>query len=342
MTTKPSPRRSSQSLFASVGQLFKARETVLVLLIAAIALFLSVYTESFTRTGNLRALLLGLSAIAIIAAGMTVALVSGGFDLSVGSVFALGGVVGALVAKSGADPLLALLAGVLTGTLVGLINGLIITKVGINPFITTLGMMGVARGATFVITQGSPVGGLPEAFRTIGQGSTLGVPNPVLIALVVIIVMDFLMRRAAIMRNIYYIGGNETAARLSGIPVDRLKIGVYMLSSTFAAFAGVISVSRFAVASPAEGLGFELLAISAAVIGGASLAGGQGTVLGALLGVLLVSLANNGMVLFRVPVYWQQLVSGLILLLAVGFDTIAQRLRNRQKGVIKRKEASMT
>lgn len=335
MTTKPSTGRRGPSLFVSLGQLFKARETVLVLLIAAIALFLSIYTESFTRTGNLRALLLGLSSIAIIATGMTVALVSGGFDLSVGSVFALGGVVGALVARGGADPLVALLAGMLTGTLVGLINGLIITKVGINPLITTLGMMGVARGATFVITQGSPVGGLPESFRAIGQGSTLGIPNPVLIALVVIVVMDFLMRRAALMRNIYYVGGNETAARLSGIPVDRLKIGVYMLSGTFAAFSGVISVSRFAVASPSEGLGFELMAISAAVIGGASLAGGQGTVFGALLGVLLVSLANNGMVLLRVPVYWQQLVSGLILLLAVGFDTITQRLRTRQKGVIK-------
>jgi len=341
MITKATKRQGS-SLFASLGQLFKARETVLVLLIAAIAIFLSLYTESFTRTGNLRALLLGLSSIAIIATGMTVALVSGGFDLSVGSVFALGGVVGALVARGGADPLMALLAGVLTGTLVGLINGLIITKVGINPLITTLGMMGVARGATFVITQGSPVGGLPETFRAIGQGSTLGIPNPVLIALIVIIVMDFLMRRAAIMRNVYYVGGNENAARLSGIPVDRLKIGVYMLSGTFAAFAGVISVSRFAVASPSEGLGFELMAISAAVIGGASLAGGQGTVFGALLGVLLVSLANNGMVLLRVPVYWQQLVSGLILLLAVGFDTITQRLRARQKGVIKQPTKNTT
>ena len=341
MITKATKRQGS-SLFASLGQLFKARETVLVLLIAAIAIFLSLYTESFTRTGNLRALLLGLSSIAIIATGMTVALVSGGFDLSVGSVFALGGVVGALVARGGADPLMALLAGVLTGTLVGLINGLIITKVGINPLITTLGMMGVARGATFVITQGSPVGGLPETFRAIGQGSTLGIPNPVLIALIVIIVMDFLMRRAAIMRNVYYVGGNENAARLSGIPVDRLKIGVYMLSGTFAAFAGVISVSRFAVASPSEGLGFELMAISAAVIGGASLAGGQGTVFGALLGVLLVSLANNGMVLLRVPVYWQRLVSGLILLLAVGFDTITQRLRARQKGVIKQPTKNTT
>lgn len=335
LTTQSPATANRHPLLRSLAQLLRAREVVLLLLIGIMVLFLSVYTPSFLRVGNLRALLLGLTSITIIATGMTVALVSGGFDLSVGSVFALGGVVAATTVRAGGTPLAALLGGTAIGALVGLINGLLITKIGINPLITTLGTMGVARGAAYVITEGSPLGGLPASFRAIGQGSLLGIPNPVIIAALIVVTMDFFMRRAAIMRNVYYLGGNEVAARLSGIRVDWLKTGVYVLSGTFAAFAGVIAVSRFAVASPAEGMGFELLAISAAVIGGASLAGGQGTVAGALLGVLLVSLVNNGMVLLRVPVYWQQLISGLILLIAVGFDTITQRLRQRQKVIAK-------
>jgi len=163
----------------------------------------------------------------------------------------------------------------------------------------------------------------------LGQGKTLGVANLILIALLVVLIGDILMRRSALFRQIYYVGGNPDAARLSGINVDRITIGVYALSGLLAALAGVLSVSRFTVADPGSGTGEELRLIAACIIGGASLKGGKGTVLGGLLGLIFVGFINNGMVLLRVPVYWQNLAMGIILLLAVGFDTFSQRYQVR-------------
>jgi ribose transport system permease protein len=261
--------------------------------------------------------------------GMTAALVSGGFDLSVGSVFAMGGVTAAVALRGGVPIWLSMLLGVGVGSVAGMLNGLLITKVNINPFITTLGMMSIARGVGLAITEGSPVASLPQEFFVFGQGKTFDISNLILIALVIVLVGDVLMRRSVWFRQIYYVGGNPDAARLSGINVDRVTIGVYMISGLLAALAGVLSVSRFTVADPAAGTGEELRLIAACIIGGASLKGGKGTVLGGLLGLIFVGFINNGMVLLRVPVYWQNLAMGIILLLAVGFDTLSQRIQAR-------------
>jgi ribose transport system permease protein len=273
--------------------------------------------------------MLGFATSAIIVVGMTSALVSGGFDLSVGSVFALGGVTAAIALRADIPIGLSILIGVGVGMLAGFITGTLITRAGINPFIATLGMMSIARGAGYAITEGSPLANLPKDFFVYGQGQILGVPNLVVIAFLIVIIGDILMRRASLFRQIYYVGGNEDAARLSGINVNRVKLGVYTLSGLLAALAGVLSVSRFTVADPGAGTGEELRIIAACIIGGSSLQGGKGTVFGGLLGLIFVGFINNGMVLLRVPVYWQTLAMGAILLLAVGFDTLSQRLQQR-------------
>lgn len=313
-------------------QLVRVREFTLVAMIIIIALGLEVITGRFFTPLNINAISLGFSTSAVIVFGMTMALVSGGFDLSVGSVFALGGVVTASALRADVPIPLSILAGVGVGLIAGFINGVLITKVKINPFITTLGMMGIARGASLAVTRGTTLAGLPEPFFVYGQGQTFNIFNLIIIAFFIIIVGDILMRRSSIFRQIYYVGGNEEAARLSGINVDRVKIAVYTLSAMFAALAGILSVSRFTVADPGAATGEELRIIAACIIGGCSLQGGRGTVIGGLFGLIFVGLINNGMILLRVPVYWQQLSMGIVLLLAVGFDTLSQRWQFRPRG----------
>lgn len=313
-------------------RLLRAREFALILMIIVIGVTLHLLTNRFFTTPNLNAIALGFATSAIIVFGMTAALVSGGFDLSVGSVFAVGGVSVALALRAGLPIPIAFLCGVGVGVLAGLINGLLITKIQINPFITTLGMLGIARGVSLAITEGRPIPVRNEDFLIYGQGKIAEIPNLILIALLVIFVGDFLMRRSAIFRQIYFVGGNEEAARLSGINVDRVKIAVYTMSGMLAALAGVLSVSRFTVADPGTGNGEELRIIAACIIGGCSLSGGKGTVIGGLLGLIFVGFINNGMILLQVPVYWQQLTMGIVLLLAVGFDTLSQRWQSRSRG----------
>jgi ribose transport system permease protein len=315
-----------------VMRMLRAREFTLVAMIIIVGIALQLITGRFFTVPNLNAISLGFATSAIIVVGMTAALVSGGFDLSVGSVFAMGGVITATALRADLSIPIAMLLGIGSGALAGLINGLLITKVEINPFITTLGMMGIARGISLAITGGTTIAGLPPEFYVYGQGKTLDIPNLILIALVAILIGDVLMRRSSAFRQIYYVGGNEEAARLSGINVDRTKIGVYLLSGCLAALAGVLSVSRFTVADPGTGMGEELRIIAACIIGGCSLRGGKGTVIGGLFGLIFVGFINNAMILLRVPVYWQQLTMGVVLLLAVGFDTFSQRWQLRSRG----------
>jgi ribose transport system permease protein len=307
----------------------RLREFSLIVMIVLIGLILQAATGRFLTTANLNAITLGFATSAIIVVGMTAALVSGGFDLSVGSVFAMGGVSAAIALRAGLGIIPSTIIGVLAGLLAGAVTGLLITRARINPFISTLGMMGIARGAGYAITEGSPLANLPSEFFVFGQGRTLDIPNLIIIAFIIVAVGDILMRRSSLFRQIYYVGGNEDAARLSGINVDRIKLGVYTLSGMLAALAGVLSVSRFTVADPGTGTGEELRIIAACIIGGCSLQGGKGTVFGGLLGLIFVGFINNGMVLLRVPVYWQTLAMGVILLLAVGFDTFSQRFQQR-------------
>jgi ribose transport system permease protein len=213
-----------------------------------------------------------------------------------------------------------------------LINGYFIGKVGLNPLITTLGMMGIARGAAYVVTQGSPISlfGVPKSFEFIGSGRMAGIPVIVIFFIIIAAIGDFLMRRSEPMRKVFYTGSNEKAALLSGINTGNVKMGVYLLTALLAACAGILSLARFTVATPTAGIGAELRVISAAVIGGASLSGGEGTILGAVLGVILLNIINNGLILMNVSVYWQDLIGGAILLVAVTVDLLTHRKKIRK------------
>ena len=306
-------------------RLTQFREFMIVVVILRAAVAMSCASKDFRTPGNVLAMLLGLSVESIVAIGMTILLVSGGFDLSVGSTVAFTGAVTAMCLVAGAPVPVAVAAGLALGVLIGLINGVIIAKIGINPFITTLGMMSVVRGALLVVTGGKNISGLPESFTVIGQGQMIGIQYPIVIAAVLVVIGDLLLRKSRFFRQNYYLGGNEKAAILSGIAVDRLKIFNYALTGFLAALAGVVMTARFGSASVTSGTGLELRVISAVIIGGASLQGGEGTVLGSFLGSLLMAIIVGSLTLLGVNVYWTQLVIGATLLIAVLIDTLGKR-----------------
>jgi len=320
----------SSNLKTILKKIMGFREITLIFIIIVISAILSVLSPNFLTSGNLITTALGLAADGILAIGMTIVLVSGGVDLSVGSVLGLAAVIaGGLYLNFGINPWLGSIIALVFCVLIGLFNGYFISRIGIPPLIVTLAMMGIARGAAYVLTQGSPLSlyGNLKGFEFLGQGKILGMPFFIIFFVVLVFIFDFLMRKSAPFRLVYYVGSNENAARLSGIDVHKVKIGVYILMAVLSGIAGIITLSRFSVAAPTAGTGSELNAISACVIGGASLAGGEGTVLGAILGTILVGIINNGLVLLNVSVYWQNLVSGVILIAAVTIDYLTHQKR---------------
>ena len=300
------------------------REGTLILIILFVCVIMSFVSPFFMTWPNIKAILLSFSTEGIVVVGMTIILVVGGFDLSVGSVMCLAMVIGGKLFLLGVDPWLASLLGIAICGLIGFIMGIIVTKVGLNFFITTLAFMGIARGLCFVITQGTPLSlfALPKAFKFIGQGSIYGIPFTIFLFGIIVVISDYLMRNSTLMRKVYYTGSNQKAAVFSGIKTHRVTIGTTILCSTLAGIAGIIYMSRFGASIPGFGIGLELTAISAAVIGGASITGGVGTVLGAVLGVALLQTITGSMVLMDVSPYWQDLIRGGILLGAVSLDHI--------------------
>lgn len=307
-------------------RILEQREISVLLVVLALSVFLSFASDNFLSRANINALILGLSFNAIIAVGMTVLMVSGGFDLSVGSTLALAGAVAgyAMVFWHMFWPLAALL-GIISGIIVGLANGLIVTKLGVNPLIGTLGMMSVVRGVVLLVTSGFGISNLPQEFNNIAQGKLFGIQYPVYIMIVIIIIGDILLRRSRYFRQSYFVGGNVKSARLSGIRVNRVLIVNYILAALMAAIGGLLLTARFGSASVSAGVGVELQVVSAVVIGGASLAGGEGTVLGSLLGIALMALIANGLNLLGINVYWQTIIIGAVLIIAVAADSLSRR-----------------
>ena len=324
----------SSSIFGRLEKITDFREFMIFYIIVLGAIGMAYAVPEFLAGQNLSAILLALSDQGIIAIGMTLLLVSGGFDLSVGSVVALSGAVTAIWLNDGMPVPLCIFMGLGVGILIGLINGLVIAEVGINPFITTLGMMSLARGMLMVVTDGQNISSLPESFTVIGQGSVLGIQYPILISIALVILGDFLLRRSRFFRQNYYIGGNERAAVLSGIHVKRMKIFNYVLTGFLAALAGIIITARLGSASTTAGKGLELRVISAVIIGGASLKGGVGTIAGSFLGALLLSIIVSSINLLGVDLNWIDFVLGATLLLAVMADTYAVKNKNSVKSKI--------
>lgn len=266
-----------------------------------------------------------------IATGMTLVILTAGIDLSVGSVLALCGAITASLLKNGIEIpsqnlyigftlLGGVLAGVLVGSLLGFFNGWTITKCKVPPFVATLAVLTIARGLTMLWTKGFPISGLGESFAFIGTGWFLGIPLPVWISGIIVLIMVFLTQKTRFGRYIYAIGGNESAARLSGIRISRVKMAVYAISGALAAIGGIIVTSRLDSAQPNAGITYELDAIAAVVIGGTSLSGGRGSVWGTVLGAIIIGVLNNGLVLLDVSPFWQQVVKGLVILVAVIID----------------------
>lgn len=291
-----------------------------------------IVSDVFLNKANIEAILLGLSVEGTIAVGMVILLISGGLDLSVGSTLAFAGVVTGLALTSlGLPAVAAILLGLLSALAVGLINGLLVAKLKINPFITTLGMMITVRGLLLVLAKGRAVLNLPESFTVIGQGRLFGIQYPIYVMLAVVIIGDMLMRNSRFFRQSYYIGGNERAARLSGINVDLVKIFNYCLVAVLAGVAGLMITGRFGSSSLTVGTGVELRVITATIIGGASLSGGEGSVFGAFLGALFMAVLANALNLLGVDVYWQNFVTGLIFIIAVVVDVINERRKSLQQ-----------
>lgn len=304
---------------------YKATTVIFVTLLLVVVI--SISSPVFLTGENIKTTAIGLACDGIIGIGMTLALISGGFDLSVGSVMGLSAVITAYFSMNGMNVWLAAVVAIVICTLVGAVNGLLIGKVGINPFITTLGMMEIARGAIFVVTQGTSLSitGSSKSFNFIGNGDILGVPMIVAIFLILTILGHFWISRSAPAMNVFYVGSNEKAANLSGINTGNVKLLVYIFSAIVASLAGILSVSRFGVATANMGDGSEMRVISAAVIGGASLSGGEGSVIGTVFGVLMLNIINNALVLFNVSVHWQNLIAGVILVLAVTVDVVSHK-----------------
>ncbi len=303
------------------------REFGLVAVILAICAVMSFASPYFLTWSNFRAMLLSFAIDGIVAVGMTILLIVGGIDLSVGSVVCLAMVVAGKLFLLGMNPWLAAMFGVASGSLVGVCLAVSVTVVGLGWFIASMAFMVIARGISLLITQGTPLSlfSLPPEFKFVGQGTLVGIPIVIVIFTALVIFFDVMLRYATVFRKIFYTGSNERAAEFSGIAVNRVKFGVAVLSSTLAGLAGVIYMARFGSATPNFGVGLELNVIAAAVIGGASLKGGTGSILGAVLGMALLSLVTNSLVLIDVSVYWQDAIRGTILLLAVTLDHLIQR-----------------
>ncbi len=317
---------TAPSWWARTGRrLVRTRELPLLVLIIVLVVFMTSRNPNFLTIANFRAIAVGLTPTTVIAVGMVILLVSGGFDLSVGAVLALSGTVCAWLVLNDMPQPLAVLAVLALGGFIGFINGVLVTLVRINPLVATLGTLSIARGIAQVMTEGVSISGLPTSFGRVGGEQFANIPYMVLIMLVIVVIGDLALRHTRFLRQAYYVGSNENAARLSGIPVERFRILAYMLTSILAAFAGILLASRLMAGTPTAAQGLELQVLAGAVIGGASLNGGEGTVLGAFLGIVFIGIVSNVMTMEAVSIFWQQAVTGAILIAAVAFDMLVRR-----------------
>ncbi len=307
--------------------LVRSKESAILLALLIIMAVIGLYEPKARSFSNFYLVSRQISFVAIVAFGELFVILTGGIDLSVGSVMALAGMAAAWAMSVGVPPPLAVLFGVAVGMSMGAINGALIAWARIAPFIVTLAMLSFASGLVLGLTRGWPITGIPASFLPVAQGDdpVFGMPIPVWIAIALGVVAHITLSYTAFGRRTYAIGGNEQATYLSGINVDRIKFGLYVISAAAASIAGIILVARFNSAQADTGKGWELDAIAAAVIGGTSLAGGAGSVLGVIIGACIMGVIRNGLVLMRVSSYWQTAIIGVIIVLAAVLDRLKSR-----------------
>ncbi len=296
--------------------------TTVIALIILMAV-ITIINSNFLTANNLLNLLLQVTSNALIAFGMTFVILTGGIDLSVGSILALSSALTAGLLGSGMPVTLAILISLILGCILGMMNGLLISYGKLAPFIVTLATMTIFRGATLVYTNGNPITkGLSDTFlfQFLGQGYIVGIPFPVIIMFIVFIVLYVLLHKTAFGKSVYAIGGNEKAAYISGVKLNKVKIIIYSISGMMASISGLIITSRLSSAQPTAGASYEMDAIAAVVLGGTSLSGGKGRILGTLIAALIIGVLNNGLNIIGVSAFWQQVVKGVVILIAVLID----------------------
>ena len=301
-------------------KLFALKESSIIIPTLLLVIIVEIINPVFLSGNNVINILRSSSYTLIAALGMTFVMISGGIDLSVGSVVALGGVICGFSMQLGIPIFLSILLGLISGLIVGLINGLIIVKFKIAPLMMTLGTMYIARGVVYVLTEGAPVYPLPKAFEQIEQSYFLYIPTICWVSFILAIMAHFLLSNTTFGRSIYAIGGNSEAARLSGIKVQKIKYLIYTITGIFCALTGIFQASRLGSAQAGAGTGFELAVIAAVVIGGTSTFGGIGTILGTVVGVIFTNMLSNSMTILKISIFWQTLAVGLILVIAVILD----------------------
>lgn len=303
--------------------LFRGQEAGLLGVLVVLSIGFNFFNSSFLTTGNLRNVFLAVAVVGIMAIGQCFVLIAGEIDLSVGSVLGLSGLCGAYLTAQGLDPILGVVLGIGVGALAGLVSGLFVVFGKINSFIVTLGMLSVARGLTQVISGGLPIS-VSESINFIGQGEVVGIPVPVVIFVGLVVVGQFVLTRSVLGQRIQAVGDNAEAARLSGIPLNSSRVLVFVISGALAGVAGIVYTSQVSVAEAQAGTGLELDVIAAVVIGGASLSGGRGSIVGAMLGACLLGALRNAFILLELSPFLQQMSVGLVIVLAALFDQVRQ------------------
>jgi ribose transport system permease protein len=286
---------------------------------------LSIASPYFLTANNLASVARQTAVFNTMALGMTIVIVSGGIDLSVGSILGLSGLVGTMALEAGYPIVIGVLIGIAVGTACGFLNGLMITQLRINAFIVTLGTLGIYRGLALIISNGLPVHRIPPGFAFLGEGNLLGIPFVVWLLVICAVVTHFVLENTRLGRYAFAIGSNQTAAIYAGIPVAFHTAAVYAIGGALTGLAGMIEASRLMTGQPTAGLGYELQAIAAVVIGGGSLNGGEGSVVGTLIGAFIMGLLSNGADLLNISNYWQQVIIGSVIILAVTLDEFRKR-----------------
>jgi ribose transport system permease protein len=304
------------------------RRYSVLLILLVIGLVFTLGSDRFLTPSNLMNIALQTSIIAIIAIGMTFVILTAGIDLSVGSVVALCGALAAgLAVKQELGTYVGIGLALAAGAAVGLVSGLLIVKGKMPPFVATLSTLAIARGLTLVYTQGRPIAGIDERFIALGSGETFGIANPVIIMVIIFVIAFVVLRSTRFGNYVYATGGNEEVSRLAGVRTSNVKLSVYVISGVLAAVGGILLVGRLWSAQPNAAVGLELDAIAAPVLGGVSLFGGVGSVAGAVVGAFILGILSNGLNLMGVPSFWQQVIKGVVLILAVMLDVATKRRR---------------
>lgn len=310
--------------------IFNLDQLILLIVLIVLCVFLSIAAPNFATKANVITLLRQTSQAGIAAVGMMVVILLGGIDISIGSYQGLIGVIAAAILAKTDNAFLAIIVSLLVGALLGMITGMTITKMRLMPLIVTLGMQTILRGAVLVATNGRSIAIKNKAFMTIGKGSVGNIPVPFIIWLVLVIIVWFVLSKTSLGRKLYAIGGNVKAAKLSGIPADRLTLLTYVFCGLLTALAALVLTARLTSGQPTAGEGFEMTVIASVVVGGVSMSGGRGSIFGAMLGVIIFSILTNGLTMLDINSFWQYIIRGVMIIVAVFFDERRRDKVNKQ------------